>query len=60
VHLINWKYAEKAGGFVELLHPIATHTDRIAKKQEVEADQCRRIRVICRAAEGATLGAQSQ
>ena len=25
VYLINWKYAEKAGGFVEALHPIATH-----------------------------------
>jgi hypothetical protein len=32
VHLINWKYAEKAGSFVEALNPIATLADRIAKK----------------------------
>jgi hypothetical protein len=33
VQQINWKYAEKAGGFnVEALLSIATHTDRIARK----------------------------
>jgi hypothetical protein len=32
VHLINWKYAGTAGSFVEAPNPIATLTDRIAKK----------------------------
>jgi hypothetical protein len=45
VHLINWKYAEKASVLLT-----ATHPERIAKKQEDEAGKCPQISVICRVA----------
>jgi lipoprotein-anchoring transpeptidase ErfK/SrfK len=43
VHLINWKYAEKAAVLLT-----ATHTERIAKKQGDEAGKCPQISVISR------------